>query len=521
MTLATYEGICASLREKLAEAEKYQEMVETRVLKRRCLQSARRRVPLEVWHLIFQFTFFRGNIVSHVLHPISSSSTSFMPIFISPHIGHNLPLKYSHVCFSWRNIIFDHGRFWSKIKLDAVVFTTPSALRLVSDILGRSEPYSLQIEVTNARDYHLTAFTPEAINVLTVAASRAHSWCSDIDIFSKIDFAGRLVWPELKDVQLHGIVPTNHSRSSSQVQNVICAPRLQGLNIDLSIHTLLLLGHSIQPNLRVLCLRDPTPIHLLSLLIQSCPNLRCLRVHAGEMHRPATPIQPANSVTVPNLRELALESHWGPTTAYLRDLTTPALEKLYLPPETWPFDTSNIFYAFLERSQCPLRTLKISIPNSYHPPPFPSQVGVRSISDIFGLLSGLQELHVQFRYPSWDNNDNSTNNHNSITPVFTLPYVDLPSLVALRIWVGGSFSEQAVADTIEIFLVFLEGMIAVPNHTIKLAELLLEVEFRWADDLVTDSAYIEPLPPLTAMRLQAICNAGIACSILRYPNRSF
>ncbi|KAK1221464.1 hypothetical protein PQX77_015728 [Marasmius sp. AFHP31] len=497
LTLGVYEAICTSLRDKLAEAERYRQMTETHLMKRRCLGSARQRVPHEVWLLIFTFAFFGANTMSHAsLRPVSPP----MPISISLRTGYNLPLQYSQVCSQWRDIINAHAKFWSKIRVDGIVLTALPALQHVSDILLRSKPCSIQIEVLNTRDCLLTTLAPRALEVLTLAASRAHSWRSDLNLFNEIDFADRLTLPQLTEVRLHGNLGSyQHGRSCSQIQEVVCAPRLRALDIDMGVHTLLLLGQVFQPCLHVLCLREPTPIDSLNRLVPRFPDLQSLRL---QVHIDLSAPPPSYSVILPRLRELVIECHWGPGTVFLAHLTTPVLEKLYLPSNSSTFDTSEILCNFLERSGCPIRTLGMSIPNSFHP-------STKSVSDIFGLLSRLQDLNIRVHYPVWGDD------HDILTTVFALPYANLKSLVALRIWVGGSPSEQAIENIVHSFLCFFEGTTIDLDHTIQLAELLLEEESPWNDE-ADDRTRISQLATPTEERLQGICDAGIACSILRY-----
>ncbi|KAK1222799.1 hypothetical protein PQX77_014325 [Marasmius sp. AFHP31] len=373
--LARYQDEISALRRKLERLEDGERHLKSNVEWCRSGISAQRRIPLEIWELVF-------SILCLSLHEYSFSLDNnrnapwvdgWPAVFETP------ALTVSHVCSRWRNIANSCSRLWSSISVQLTARPRVDPMPLLETYLRRSKTHLLSLSLSLDPDEGHTLYgdltwkQKMAWKLLGSQFGRCRELAIGFDSTDEM--------PHLEGIELPNLISYRHLAHSSFVPQslvqqtdqpgwfwpyVLSAPKL----IDLTLEDFLPLSWLPYRQLTSMTIRhihDIDSVEGLFHLLPSCIALTELTLGAWEVpDEPIGPIPPIlqHPVEVSSLRCLSLEGTDASDIGMDNILVAVCLPKLSLPGLTtfnvngWTSVSSD----FLQRCSRTLEKLSIDLP---------------------------------------------------------------------------------------------------------------------------------------------------------------
>ncbi|KAK1222800.1 hypothetical protein PQX77_014326 [Marasmius sp. AFHP31] len=367
--LARYQDEIAVLRRKLERLEEGERHLKSNVEWCRSGLSVQRRVPPEIWELVFSILCL--SLYEYSFNLDYDKTTPFGDngwpvIFETP------SLTVSHVCSRWRNIANSCSRLWSSLSVQLTVPVDP--MPLLETYLRRSKTHLLSLSLfldhpeggnTIYRD--LTWKQKKAWQLLGAQFGR----CREL----AIGFENTGDMPQPQGIELLNLMSYRHRAYYSMHRNpqslveetdqpvwfwphVHSAPKLTDVTLE-DLLPLSWLPYRQLTSITIRCMRGIESVEGLFYLLPSCIALTELTLGGWyALHELIDPIPPP--VEVSSLRCLSLDGKY----ARDNDLVVVCLSKLNLPGLTtfnvngWTSASSD----FLRRCSRTLEKLSVDLP---------------------------------------------------------------------------------------------------------------------------------------------------------------
>ncbi|KAF5326054.1 hypothetical protein D9611_000285 [Ephemerocybe angulata] len=321
-------------KHRIARLTLQRQETSTQLTTLRASVSAYRRVPPEIWSMIFQFclpedeTYVRPNITT-------------------------APLLLCRVCRVWRAIATSTPRLWTSLSINRNWRKRPHHA-LLQQWFQRASTLPLCLEVSFTSPHKSNPHPYHDYAVLQLLLSCADRW-QRLRLCTTDDF--------LLQAILDNPMPLLHTlefSSNSAIGNLNIHPTFAP---NLRTVTLLTAPLSLTPlslpwnRLTQLSSRYWTDVHAHMEVMRRCPNLESIRVHILHAHSTHTPVLPP--LQMPLLKTLEVVALNGSAMGLILErLSLPSLSELYLvvPEESPEYGVSGwpkaLVDSLVERSSC-------------------------------------------------------------------------------------------------------------------------------------------------------------------------
>ncbi|KAL0569938.1 hypothetical protein V5O48_012022 [Marasmius crinis-equi] len=367
--LARVKRVIVGLRWELDRLEKRERALVDNLARRHSINSPQRRVPAEVWRIIFGMVCS----TSGYSFEIDNEGNTTPRLFVI------LPVTIGHVCSRWRDIVHAYPRLWSSISVNFCYLRTGS-LNILNLFLKYSRHDPLTIRIKRPFGY-LSDREKEAWRAVASHFWRAEHLVVDIECFDilSVTVDHQISFPNL--VTYEGDVPEFGVTDPSWGEAIRDATKLKAM-VTISVQRPSTLPYQQLSSLTILNVPHPS-LEMLTRILSSCQNLEFLSIACVVSGQGQAPLYPVQSMEMPKLRTLIINGHGtfdeidlqtrfmtellrmdSPMlTSFLDSLTAPSLETFELqcpdfsPTAEWP----PALMGMLQRSSKTLNKLSLRL----------------------------------------------------------------------------------------------------------------------------------------------------------------